>query len=309
MATVEKDSFRAVENRLLEVYSYCPPTKTFFRSEEVREEYRKFWGEFFRSFGIGPERFSGRRVLDIGCGSCEKACFYHDWGGIVTGVDLTPEVLKLARDVIGNREIQLIRSSLFDLPVQNYDIVIVDGVSFITADTLAALRQAVEQLAAGGVLVFSIANTWGTFWWFRFARFLTKLLGGSNFHRRAKWGRRLFLWTRRSQEGAEDTCQFYRSERSWAYDWFGPPAYHLHSPRDLARWLQALGLQHIGSLPSIYSKDSPRTWAARLFRKLSGNGPFLMSIYWLLNCEPNMAYVAAVKPRRDVPPDGIEPTR
>ena len=291
-----KPSFRAVESRLREVYNFCPPTKTYFKSEESWREYRSFWGEFFRRFGVAPELFEGRRILDIGCGSCEKACFYHDWGGSVTGVDLTPQVLEIARSTIGNRDIRLIQSSLFDLDSGGgYDVVIVDGVSFITADTRTALQKAVEQLAPGGVLVFSVANVWGTFWWFRLARFVTNLLGGEDFHGRAKWGRRLFLWTRKSEEGTEDNSQFYRSEQSWAYDWFGPPAYHLHSPRELRHWLKDLGLKHLGSTPSIVSKDQPSNWAARFFRKIFGTGPFLIQIYWLLNGEPNMAYVAAVK--------------
>src|SRR5437762_14099185 len=50
-----------------------------------------------------------------------------------------------------------------------------------------------------------------------------------------------YLRTRKSQESTEESGQFYRSERSWAYDWFGPPAYHLHSPVELHRWLPEPG--------------------------------------------------------------------
>jgi SAM-dependent methyltransferase len=291
------ERIRGVESRLTEVYNFCPPTKTHFKSQEVRDAYRDFWGTYFASFGVGPERFAGRRVLDLGCGSCEKATFYHDWGAQVTGVDLTPEVLRLAREVIGPRDIRLIQSSLFDVQLdQQYDIVIVDGVCFITADSLAALRKAVSYLAPGGVLIFSVANVWGSFWWFRLARLLTGVLGGRDFHKRASWGSRLFRWTRSSQEGTEDNSQFYRSEQSWKYDWFGPPVYYLHSPGELRRWIISLGMKHVGSTPSLVSKDSPQNRAARAFRRIFGNGPFLIQSYWLLNRAPNMAYVAAVKP-------------
>jgi 2-polyprenyl-3-methyl-5-hydroxy-6-metoxy-1,4-benzoquinol methylase len=287
---------RVVEHELLEVYQHCPPTRTFYASDQARLDYRTMWGEFFRSFGVPPESFKGKRVLDVGCGSGEKASFYHDWGARVTGIDLTPRVLELARQTVGSRDIELINMSLFDLERPGeYDIAIVDGVSFITTDTFDALNTITTQLGPGGVLVFSITNVWGTFWWFRFARFATRVLGGKDFHRRAACGRRMFLWTRGSQEGTAETSPFYRSEESWAYDWFGPPRYSLHSPSQLRRWLARLKLEHLGSSPSLMNKDQPRTSLARLVRSVAGAQAAAMGWYWLANRAPNMAYVAAVK--------------
>jgi SAM-dependent methyltransferase len=283
-----------VERDLLKVYQYCPPTRTHFANDQARVDYQKMWGDFFASFGVPPETFAGQRVLDVGCGSGEKLAFYHDWGGRVTGIDLTPRVLQLARETLADRQVELINVSLFefDRPGE-YDIAVIDGVSFITANTLAALQAVVRQLKPGGLLIFSITNVWGSFWWFRIARLVTGLLGGNDFHERVRWGRRLFLWTRRSQEGTAETLPFYRSEDSWAYDWFGPPRYHLHSPNDLRRWLDAMDLSHHGSSPSLLQKDEPVNRSARIFRAVTGSGATGIGWYWWLNGAPNMAYVAA----------------
>jgi SAM-dependent methyltransferase len=289
---------RRVERELLQVYDFCPPTRTTFASEQAWLEYRDFWGRFFAALSVPPERFARARVLDAGCGSCEKAAFYHDWGGRVTGVDLSGEVLRHGRQSLAGRDVELLQQSLFDLNRPGeYDIAIIDGVSFVTADTERALKSVASQVKPGGVMVFSLTNVWGRFWWFGAARTVTRALGRSNFHSRARWGRRLFHWTRASQEGtAKDKgAGFYRSDESWAYDWFGPPAYHLHSPGEILRWLGGQGLAHLASVPSLVQKDPPMTAAARTLRRLTGDGPRAMGLYWLANRAPNMVYVSAVR--------------
>jgi SAM-dependent methyltransferase len=290
------DAVRDIEHKLLQVYDYCPPTRTTFVSDEARAQYREFWGHFYASLGVPPERFAGARILDAGCGSCEKAGFYHDWGGLVTGIDLSGEVLAHGRAALGDRNVELIHGSLFDLDrPDTYDIAVIDGVSFVTADTYLALEAVTRQLKPGGTLIFSLTNVWGRFWWFGIARRITHLLGGDDFHRRAEWGTRLFLWTRGSQEGTAKTSGFHRSDESWAYDWFGPPAYHLHSPKDIQRWLATLGLSHRHSIPDVFEKQPSVTRPARLVRSLFGGGPSWMRTFWLANRAPNMVYVAAVK--------------
>jgi SAM-dependent methyltransferase len=191
-----------------------------------------------------------------------------------------------------------LQRSLFDLDRPGeYDIAIVDGVSFVTADTERALKSVATQVKLGGVLLFSLTNVWGRFWWFGAARTFTRALGGSDFHKRAAWGRRLFHWTRRSQEGTTRDAAFYRSDESWAYDWFGPPAYHLHSPAEIRGWMAEQGLEHLASVPSLQRKDPPVTVAARILRYLTGEGPRAMGLYWLANRAPNMVYVSAVRTR------------
>jgi 2-polyprenyl-3-methyl-5-hydroxy-6-metoxy-1,4-benzoquinol methylase len=294
---MEMTSYREkIENITKEVYNFCQPTRMYYLSEKAKEEYKKWWGDFFTQLGIKPDDFSGLRVLDIGCGSCEKASFYHDWGANVTGLDMTEHVLSLAKKVIGKRDIELIQNSIFDFHSdEQFDLIISDGVFHITSDTFAALKTTLVHLRIGGYLIFSLTNEYGRFWWFRYARLLTRILGGRNFHRRARWGKRLFRWVRHKEEGTENTSQVFRSENSWAYDWFGIPISRSHSPSEVYQWLSQLGLEHYKSIPSIISKENPRNRIARLFRRIFGNGIFMLNFYWLINKEPNMMYICAVK--------------
>lgn len=287
---------KQVENKTQEVYNFCPPTKTHYASDKAREYYKNEWGKLFTELGFTPTRFQGLQLLDVGCGSCEKATFYCEWGANVTGIDATNSVLKLAQDVIGTRNIKLIQTSLFDFkPEEKFDLIISDGVLHCTANTFEALQTITQHLKPEGHIIISLINVRGSLWWFPIARFITRLLGGSDFHKRANWGKRLFRWTRKVQEGTEQDALFFRSEDSWAYDWFAIPRWNQHSPAEIVKWLNRLGLEHVKSLPSITEMENPKNSYARLFKKLLGGSRSLIGLYWLINYESNTMYFHAVK--------------
>jgi SAM-dependent methyltransferase len=209
---------------------------------------------------------------------------------------MTTNVISLAKEVIGDRDILLVRGSLFDIPAdEHYDIIVSDGVLHCTYDTYQALRTLVLHLKPGGDIVFSLINVFGTLWWFPIARFSTRVLGVGNYHRKARWGRRLFSWTRKGQEGTKESARVFRSEDSWAYDWFANPRWNLHSPSEVRSWLEPLGLKHVKSIPSIVQKDDPQTPLARSVLKTFGGGTRMLATYWTVNGEPNMMYVHARK--------------
>jgi 2-polyprenyl-3-methyl-5-hydroxy-6-metoxy-1,4-benzoquinol methylase len=293
-----------VETAVREVYGYCPPTLTSFGTDG-RAAYENYWKGFMAALGVQPEAFAGCRLLDVGCGSCEKATFYHDWGAHVTGVEMTPSIVALGRQTIGDRDITVIQTSLFEFsPDEPFDIVIADGVLHHTADTYASLARCAAFVREGGLLVFGLVNVWGTFWWFKPARAITRLLGGSNFHRRARWGQALFGWTRAAQENEGGRGGFYRSPDSWAYDWFGNPRWNAHGPAEVRRWLDRLGCTYVASTPSFVTKpcqaDGSRRGLLALLAAIAGDGPALMSWAWLLSGQPNMFYVCARKTHQPV---------
>jgi 2-polyprenyl-3-methyl-5-hydroxy-6-metoxy-1,4-benzoquinol methylase len=286
---------KSVEQGVQRVYQYCPPTETSYTADG-RAQYAAMWGSFLASMGLPPSAMAGRRLLDVGCGSAEKATFYDDWGAQVTGIEMTSSVFELARKNVGSRQIRLIHSSLFDLVLpERFDIVVSDGVLHHTADTRRALDWCVDHLEPNGLIMFSLVNIWGSFWWFKPARGVARLLGGSDYHARARWGQRLFGRFRSTQEGSVDDSGFYRSASSWAYDWFANPRWSAHRPAQVRRWLQQLGLEHVGSVPPLVDKPQPTTVAASLIHRSFGSGPRAMGLYWLASGAPNMFYVVARK--------------
>ena len=143
--------------------------------------------------------------------------------------------------------------------------------------------------------MFGLVNVWGSFWWFKPARAVTRLFGLGDYHARAPWGQRLFSGLRAGKERAEGSSAFFRSTESWAYDWFANPRWNAHRPAEILRWLNELGLDHVGSVPSIVEKRPGATWFQALCRRVLGAGTFGMAFYWLISGESNMFYVTARK--------------
>src|SRR5262249_26431095 len=250
-------------------------------------QYAIQWGHFMRSLAVPPTAFAGRRVLDVGCGSAEKASMYADWGASVTGIEMTSSIVALARDVVGDRDVTIVHSSLFDFkPPCHYDLVIADGVLHHCADTFEALKRCASFVAPGGIMVIGLVNVWGSFWWFKPARAVCRLLAPGDFHRRARWGARLFAGVRSHYEST-DRDQYRRSQQSWAYDWFANPRWNTHRPATVRQWLRQLGFEHVASTPPLLSKDRPTTAMGRRLHAVTGDGPRAMALYWLPHHEPH----------------------
>src|ERR1700693_4169886 len=142
-------AFSQVEHDVREVYDYCPPTFTHY-STAGRAQYARQSEWFMGQLGLSRNDFYGKRVVDVGCGSCEKASFYHDWGARVTGIEMTPSVIERARQVIEDRNIDVIHGSLFSVCLETrFDLVVADGVLHHTGSTFAALTKCAEYLQEG----------------------------------------------------------------------------------------------------------------------------------------------------------------
>jgi arsenite methyltransferase len=103
----------------------------------------------------------GERVLDAGCG-CGFDSFVASLlvgaRGRVVGVDLTPEMLEVARRASAAwplRNIQFMEGSVENLPFEDgsFDLVISNGVLNLVPDKDAAFRQLSRILVPGGSFV------------------------------------------------------------------------------------------------------------------------------------------------------------
>lgn len=100
-----------------------------------------------------PPRFAGKRVLELGCRYGKMACWFAARGAIVSGLDVSPEAIEVARTERAKWKIPEERLSfdaydgnLAALPREQYDFV-------FTKSVLVMMNRLPEALVAISVLL------------------------------------------------------------------------------------------------------------------------------------------------------------
>lgn len=102
----------------------------------------------------------GRRVLDAGCGSGPLAAALRDRGALASGFDVSPGMLALARERLGE-EADLLVADLGDrLPYDDdaFDVVVCSLALHYLKDWHAPLTELRRVLRPGGRLVISVPH-------------------------------------------------------------------------------------------------------------------------------------------------------
>ena len=80
----------------------------------------------------------------------------------ITGVDLSHESLKFAKEFAKNKHLKLIQGDNLSLPLKDdiADLVISDGVIHHTGDTLMAFKECLRILKSNGLLYLAVYKKW-----------------------------------------------------------------------------------------------------------------------------------------------------
>ncbi len=111
---------------------------------------------------IDFDGFRGRRVLEVGCGAGTDLARFAKGGAVVSGVDLAPSAIALARS---NFEQQGLTADLKEadgeyLPFEDnaFDLVYAHGVVQYTSNPVALVAECRRVLKPGGAAVFQVYN-------------------------------------------------------------------------------------------------------------------------------------------------------
>jgi len=114
-----------------------------------REDSDRF-AEAYWNFG----GYSGKRVLDVGCGPGYLTVEYARRGAIVSSVDLTEAAVEITRKHLAYRnclaDVRVGNAEDLPFPERSFDMVFSSGVLHHTPDTLRAFRECYRVLRPGG---------------------------------------------------------------------------------------------------------------------------------------------------------------
>lgn len=101
---------------------------------------------------------SGKRVLEVGCGAGPLTQWLVDHGALVTAIDVSPEMVRLAQARLGDRAQVLVGDlgvPLAFAPDASFDLVVASLVLHYLRDWVGPLRELRRVLVENGAVVFS----------------------------------------------------------------------------------------------------------------------------------------------------------
>jgi SAM-dependent methyltransferase len=106
--------------------------------------------------------YPGRQVLEIGCGAGVDLARFAKGGAVVTGVDLAPSAIALARANFEQQnvraELQVTNGEQLPFPEASFDLVFAHGVVQYTADPQRLVDECRRVLRPGGEAIFQVYN-------------------------------------------------------------------------------------------------------------------------------------------------------
>ena len=106
--------------------------------------------------------YRGKRVLDVGCGAGTDLVRFAKGGALVSGVDISPSAIALARQNFSQQglEADLREADGEHLPYADgtFDLVFAHGVVQYTPDSRALVEECRRVLKPGGEAIFQVYN-------------------------------------------------------------------------------------------------------------------------------------------------------
>jgi SAM-dependent methyltransferase len=111
---------------------------------------------------IAFDGFRGRKVLEVGCGAGTDLARFARGGAIVTGVDIAPSAIDLARKNFQQQgleaDLRVADGEHLPFPDDSFDLVYAHGVMQYTSNAAALVSECRRVLDPGGEAVFQAYN-------------------------------------------------------------------------------------------------------------------------------------------------------
>jgi ubiquinone/menaquinone biosynthesis C-methylase UbiE len=118
---------------------------------------------------IGFDRYSGKRLLEVGCGTGTDSLQFARGGARFTGIDLTPRSIEIASkrfEVYGQSgDFYLSDAENLDFPDASFDVVYSFGVIHHTPNTERAAAEIHRVLKPGGKAIVMVYHRSSLYYW------------------------------------------------------------------------------------------------------------------------------------------------
>ena len=118
---------------------------------------------------LAANGIAGKKILDIGCGTGLLSVKLAKQNGLVTGVDISPDMLSVATDRAKSLNLPV---TFVEQPMQqitgfsDFDVAVIaiDSLNYVIEEeeVIQTFRNIYDSLAVGGVLLFDVHSTFKT---------------------------------------------------------------------------------------------------------------------------------------------------
>lgn len=108
---------------------------------------RPLYAAVLDQLSVGP----GTRVLDVGCGSGYAGGMAASRGATVTGIDITPELVAIARERAPGGHFQIGAMDALPFPDRSFDVVLAFNALPFADDPVVAVREVARVTRPGGL--------------------------------------------------------------------------------------------------------------------------------------------------------------
>ena len=235
------DRIALAVNRLYEKYPY-PSLPIHNEQDLVGKLHHNVMANILKTAGLKVESLSGKTVLDAGCGTGEKACYYSYHGANVSAIDLSNASLKTGQELASkfNLSVDFKRCDIADFnPSQQFDHIFCLGVLHHTSDPYMRFRKLAGLCKPGGTITVGLYNTYGRFR-HRLRRMKMRFVAGNDIERRMDYVEKS-IFNRKFKS---------THEKAFVADKFAHPYESYHSVGEVLGWFKKNDISFTGVYPA-----------------------------------------------------------
>ena len=253
-------------NKFYERYPY-PSLPVRTERDLVRKLHANVMGKILATAGLVPSSLSGKEILDAGCGTGEKACYFSYYGARVTAIDLCRASLQKAKELAEKFRLK-VDFGCCDIaefkPGKKFDHVFCLGALHHTEKPYENFTALADLCKPGGTITIGLYNRYGRLS-HRAARMWISLRSGSDIEKRMSYVERSIY--RRKLRSIH--------EKAYVADKYVNPHESYHTVGEVLGWFGKNDFRFIGSHP--HTRTGVKAFFSQLRWMARGNGFFIMS--------------------------------